>query len=215
MAVSLTSTLSEITKKVSFSSPQSKEKMWTEVLKLMSQEKHVEAFIELVKTFPTYNENVVNSLYSFLIDKLVFLLVKFENEQKKYSVTEVKTVISLGEEEVIYYVSGYIVYSLRKKCTRLNKLHTNNISARAALQFLNCINANHSEDLCGNSYQKFVRKWAKLVSRGYLIEENDEIIEFTKQLELVVRSVLNTKSICKYCGLDLRMLLTEKVETTN
>ena len=84
MAVSLTSTLSEITKKVSFSSPQSKEKMWTEVLKLMSQEKHVEAFIELVKTFPTYNENVVNSLYSFLIDKLVFLLVKFENEQKKY-----------------------------------------------------------------------------------------------------------------------------------
>ena len=68
--------------------------MWAEVLKLMSQEKHVEPFTELVKTFLKCNENVVNSLYSFLIDKLVFLLIKFENEQKKYVDTEVKTDIT-------------------------------------------------------------------------------------------------------------------------
>ena len=68
--------------------------MWAEVLKLMSQEKPVEPFTELVKTFLKCNENVVNSLYSFLIDKLVFLLIKFENEQKKYVDTEVKTDIT-------------------------------------------------------------------------------------------------------------------------
>ena len=91
LAVSLISTLLEITKKVSFSSPQSKEKMWAEVLKLMSQEKHVEPSTELIKTFPKYNENVINSLYSFLIDKLVFLLIQLENEGKKYPDTWVKT----------------------------------------------------------------------------------------------------------------------------
>ena len=101
-------------------------------------------------------------------------------------------------EQVIYYVSGYIVYSLRKKYTRFIKLNTNNISAIAALQFMNSINVNHSEHMSGNSYQEFVRKWAKLVSRGYLIELNDEMLEFTKQFDLVVRSVLNRKFICKY-----------------
>ena len=90
MVVSLISTLSEITNKVSFSSPQSKGKMWAEVLKLMSQEKHVEPFTELAKTFPKYNKNIVDSLYSFLIDKLVFLLIKFENYWKKYANTEVR-----------------------------------------------------------------------------------------------------------------------------
>ena len=101
MAVSLISTLSEITKKFSFSSPQSKGRMWTEVLKLIPQEKHVEPFTELAKTFPRYNKNIVNSLCSFLIDKLIFLLIKFENNQKKIADTEVKADISPGEEQVI------------------------------------------------------------------------------------------------------------------
>ena len=37
----LISTLSEFNKKVSFSSPQSKEKMWAEILKLMVQKKNM------------------------------------------------------------------------------------------------------------------------------------------------------------------------------
>ena len=76
----------------------------------MSQEKHVEkkqtnkkkTNTELAKTFPNYNENIVNSLYSFLIDKLVFFLIKFENDRKKCADTEVKIDISPGEEQVIY-----------------------------------------------------------------------------------------------------------------
>ena len=64
------------------------------VLKLISQEKHVDPFTELAKTFPKYNENIVNSLYSFLIDKPVFLLIKFENDRKKYADTEVKTYVT-------------------------------------------------------------------------------------------------------------------------
>ena len=111
---------------------------------------------------------------------------------------------------MIYYVSGYIVYSLRKKYTRFIKLNTNNISAIAALQFMNSINVNHSEHMSGNSYQEFVRKWAKLVSRGYLIELNDEMLEFTKQFDLVVRSVLNIKFICKYSGQNLRDFIERK-----
>ena len=111
---------------------------------------------------------------------------------------------------MIYYVSGYIVYSLRKKYTRFIKLNTNNISAIAALQFMNSINVNHSEHMPGNSYQEFVRKWAKLVSGGYLIELNDEMLEFTKQFDLVVRSVLNIKFICKYSGQNLRDFIERK-----
>ena len=103
------------------------------------------------------------------------------------------------------------MYSLRKKYTRLIKLNTNNISARTALQFLNSLNANHSEHLSGNSYQEFERKWTKLVSRGYLIDVNDEMFEFTKQLKLVVTSVLNEKIICKYSGQDLRDIIVRKI----
>ena len=176
--------------------------MWAEVLKLMSQEKNVEPFTELAKIFLKCKENFVNSLYSFLTDKLVLLLTKFENERKKCADAEVKTNISPGEEQMIYYVSGYIVYSLRKKYSRLSKLNTKNISAKLALQFLNLINAIHSEHLFGNSYQEFLRKWAKLVSRGYVIGVNDDMFKFTKQLELIVRSVLNTTFICKYSGQD-------------
>ena len=49
------------------------------MLKVISKEKHLEPFDELAKTFPKYNENVVSSLYNFLIEKLVFLLTKVEN----------------------------------------------------------------------------------------------------------------------------------------
>ena len=62
----------------------------------------VEPFTELAKTFPKYNENVVNSLYSFLTDKLIFLLIIFENEGKIRADTKVKIDLSPGQEQVIY-----------------------------------------------------------------------------------------------------------------
>ena len=65
--------------------------------------------------------------------------------------------------------------------------------------------------MSGDSYQEFVRKWTKLVSRGYLIKVNDEMLEFTKQLELVIKSVLNTKFICKCSGQDLRDVIERKI----
>ena len=65
--------------------------------------------------------------------------------------------------------------------------------------------------MSGNSYQEFVRKWTKLVSRGYLIKVNDEMLEFTKQLELVIKSVLNRKFICKCSGHDLRDVIERKI----
>ena len=65
--------------------------------------------------------------------------------------------------------------------------------------------------MSGNSYQEYVRKWTKLVSRGYLIKVNDEMLEFTKQLELVIKSVLNTKFICKCSGHDLRDVIERKI----
>lgn len=40
------------------------------------------------------------------MDKLVFLLIKFENDRKKCADTLVKTDASVSEEQVIYYVSG-------------------------------------------------------------------------------------------------------------
>ena len=68
-------------------------------------------------------------------------MIKFENDQKKCAAVKVKTRISPGKEQVIYYISGYIVYSLRKKYTRL--IIGNNISARTASEFLNSLNVNH------------------------------------------------------------------------
>ena len=65
--------------------------------------------------------------------------------------------------------------------------------------------------MSGNSYQEFVRKWTKLVSRGYLIKVNDEMFEFTKQLELVIKSILSTKFIFKYSGQDLRDVIERKI----
>ena len=97
------------------------------------------------------------------------------------------------------------------KFTRLIKLNTNNTSVRTALHFLNSLYANHSEHLSGNGYKEFVRKWTKLVSRGYLTKVNDEMFEFTKPLELVVRSVLNTKFIYKSSREDLREVIQKKI----
>ena len=77
----------------------------------MSQEKHVEPFTELAKTFPKYYKNIVNSLYSFLIDKLVFLLIKFENDWKKYADTEVKTYVTGRGTSVLLCFWIYSVFT--------------------------------------------------------------------------------------------------------
>ena len=121
------------------------------------------------------------------------------------------TEISPAEEQVIYYVAGYIVFALRKKYISLLRSKPHNCSVKAALQFLDSINTTQSANMSGNSYEEFVRKWTKLVSRGYLIEVNQEMYYFVKQVEIVVRSILNTQFIIQYHGEDLRDIIQKKI----
>ena len=129
-------------------------------------------------------------------------MIKFENDRKKCADTEVKT------DLLCLWI--YTLFT-QKKVYQTNQIKYQEHISQNSFAFLNSLNANHSEHLSGNSYQEFERKWTKLVSRGYLIDVNDEMFEFTKQLKLVVTSVLNAKIICKYSGQDLRDIIVRKI----
>ena len=70
---SIVDKINNILQEVKFKKRSSKERMWSEILKLMLKDEHVVEFTSLIETLSTkYKQSVIESFYSFLVEKLVF-----------------------------------------------------------------------------------------------------------------------------------------------
>ena len=70
---SIVDKINNILQEVKFKKRSSKERMWSEILRLMLKDEHVVEFTSLIETLSTkYKQSVIESFYSFLVEKLVF-----------------------------------------------------------------------------------------------------------------------------------------------
>ena len=200
--------IGSVLKETSFRSLSSRQDMWCKVLELL----HEEAWFKSWKVmYPPLELSVFSGFFGHIVMDIVTAIIKFENESNRNSSEKLlELTLTKEEEEVLYYVSGYTVFSLVKKYTRLLANNVKHTGYSDAMQFLSSSRTEDS-NMKANSFHNYVKKSTEIQSRGELIQVNDSMSVFVKRTEYTVRSVLNINLISVYKGEDLRELIENKL----
>ena len=200
--------IGEVLKETSFRSLSSRQDMWCKVLELL----HEEAWFKSWKVmYPPLELSVFSGFFGHIVMDIVTAIIKFENESNRNSSEKLlELTLTKEEEEVLYYVSGYIVFSLVNKYTRLLVNNAKHTDYSDVLQFLSSLRTQHS-NIKANCFHNYVKKWTEIQSRGGLIQVNYSMFVFVKRIEYAVRSILNINLISLYQGEDLRELIENKL----
>ena len=131
-------------------------------------------------------------------------MLSHENKQIEDLSTEIYDIHLINEEQqIIYYVAGYNVFTLRKKYVKIENGGKNQV-ASAAVEFLDSLRITGDTSIKAYSFLDFTKKLIDLVNRGGLIKVNDGMFIFVRNVENVVRKVLNIGLLKMYPGKNLR-----------
>ena len=114
------------------------------------------------------------------------------------------------EQQIVYYVAGFIVFSLKKNYKNLKKLNNCQDVSVASFQLLDSFMT--SGVTKASSFLDFTHKWVETINRGGLIEVTDQFFLFIRNIETEVRKYLNLSLLQRYSGEDIREILQQKLE---
>ena len=112
------------------------------------------------------------------------------------------------EQEVLWYVAGYLVFLLQQKYLRIKHSGAAKSFATAALQLLKSLQMTGGKDLNAGTFLEFSKKYIEKKDRGALIKPNDEMFLFENR----VRTILNINLMRRYKGEDLRDLIENELK---
>ena len=116
--------------------------------------------------------------------------------------------ISEEEEQTLYYVIGFIVFSMKRKHKKILRENPKSISASNALIFLKSVNNVGGEKIQEKFFNEFVKKWIGQINRGGLIQTKWVL---SKHIELVAKSLMMSQFLCKYRNEDVTDIFKEKL----
>ena len=105
--------------------------------------------------------------------------------------------ITADEENVVYYVGGYVVHALIRKYERLANQSANRY-AKYLRSFASDVSIQNSDDHTYASLDEFVSHWLHLQDKGGLVKVNDEAFRLFLSIENVVRVELPAKLLGKF-----------------
>ena len=140
-------------------------------------------------------------------------IIKKENAERNQEIKLENVPLSNHEQEVIYHIGGFIVYSLKKKYLQLSKSEKLRQTALAAVQLLNSFTFVETNQTL--SFLDFSHRWTSLISRGGLIKTNNNYFLFIRRIEEIVRRTLNVHFIKKYNGEDLRDIIVKQLQESS
>ena len=115
------------------------------------------------------SDNTVSSLVHSLTMGVVREIVAIENKSVAPDAPSSDDLrLTKDEQEVLSYVAGYIVASLRKRYFRLQKSKRQETkeAALAAIKLLNSLHSKGTDVITSNSFLEFTRKWTEIQNRG-------------------------------------------------
>lgn len=153
-------------------------------------------------------EDGFDILYTFVVTKIFSLILKWKNEivikvpEVNYNLVK----ISVEEEKVLRYVSGFIPFALKKRFSRLKE----SMLKSAVLQLINtwCVEG-ECED--ATDFYDYTLSWTNRINRGGLMIVKETFFVFIRRIEMTVRGVLNQTLIQLYNGEDLRDMILEEL----
>eukprot|EP00111_Clytia_hemisphaerica_P020955 TCONS_00061779-protein len=157
-----------------------------------------------INTHPIYSQQLFNFVMNSFLRQCISALIA-ENE-KTISLEEIK--LSKSEEETLYYVAGYIVFSLKKNVK--HKLSPNSKATISLLETRGCKGDNEFGDI---TIDEYTRAWLEKVNRGGLFHVNHQFYDFIVSIEKTARTVLNISFFSTYTGQNLKEVLRKKFES--
>ena len=135
------------------------------------------------------------------------------------SFQELKLELSKEEEKILYYVAGYLVFSLLNKYRKLEKCKKKHHIAIASIQFLESLRVSGDNSFNSKDFETYVQEWLCQVNHGGLVKVNQQAFLFIYKIEITVRNLLNMSIIKEYQDEDLRSallkLMMESEETNS
>jgi len=113
--------------------------------------------------------------------------------------------LTRNEEETLYYVSGYLIFSLKKNLP-------NNSNKKLMLQLLDSWGSKSDDDLDNLTLADYTKSWVSQVNRGGLYQVSSDFYGFVVAIEKSARTVLNLNLLVTYCGESVRSTLKTKLE---
>ena len=170
-------------------------------------------FSEFLSTIDVHSkyEQAVTLLLQFLLNKCLFEILKMHNKLAELgtgdSLTAKELKITQVEEKIIRYVAGYIPYSISKKLSSMKETPQRKI-------MLDIMKTWNKADLPKDDLNilQYTNEWVDKVNRGGLFLVTDNVYRFIVRVEIVARTILNTKLIATYAGEDLREIIIEKLD---
>ena len=157
------------------------------------------------------NGSVISTIFQGIVMDVINRILKLHNQHQipeMTSNTELK--LSEDEQQIIYYVAGFIIFSMKKKYTHLKKVKSCQDAAVASLQLFDSFMT--SAVSRASTFLDFTHKWVETINRGGLIEVNDQFFLFIRNIEVEVQKYLNLALLKRYSGEDIREVLQKKLE---
>ena len=180
----------------------------------ISKSKNDEWFSILSSILPGTDKGISKLLFQYIIRRFYKYGLELKNSvlSTKKNIPKVTIALDESEEETLRYVAGYLAFSIRKSVdTRTSE----GKMVRDLISFWGC----KEEEETGEEFESlplldYTKKWVDIVNRGGLFVPNDQFYMLIRTIELVARSVLNTRTLLKYCGENLRDVLMKKLEAS-
>ena len=201
----LVSIIATILQSVNFSKPASTENMWGRILNIIQDKSMFSKWEDVLSKCKSTSERTFGTLFYFIVMQLVKYIMKFENARKLASKVEAPDLkLTDDEQQVLYYVCGYIVFSMRKKYIKMKGKNVNSTAAIAAIQFFDSLKVKGDSNVKALTFLDYTKKWLDVLDRGGLIRVTDDMFLFIRRIENAARTCLNVSFIARYKGEDLR-----------
>lgn len=126
-------------------------------------------------------EDIIHFLQEYLLELPTEILGRLLQENRTTSNTHADQISNM-DQQILYYISGFIVANLKKKCMRMTPVYR-----EERLQLLEKL-------FCKTGNSSFVAKfdaWLKKNSRGGLLRPTDNFYLLVRELEIIIRRIPN------------------------
>ena len=163
-------------------------------------------FIE--KFFPSTKHSTMCHVYQYFLKHFLQKTLSFCIKPNESMVDVRKIMMNRDEESTLRYVSGFLVFSLKRKMRGKRSSQ-----ARAVTALLEQLASKHDDDLGDQiSLEDFTCHWIDQINRGGLMKVTDDFYAFIKLMENLARVILNKDTLVRYCGDDLRQVVIDRFD---
>ena len=143
-----------------FSKTPSREEFWKVIMdKLQSQQFAKDWSDVLSKLVGQQEKKVISGFFYQLTTTFMKLVLAFKSDKADAEKPKPDLKLSDEEQQVVYYVTGFLAYALRKRHRKICSANPENTSALSTLQFCESL---HYSEVKGKNFLDYVKDWVRV-----------------------------------------------------